>query len=149
MLSTQSNGCPTQVCGQAGNREQGKYPGKGCQCPIGGGAKPITAHPPYPFSPLAHGLATGSVSLPEQPQKIEIIFLLCWQQRKWPFFLFQMEEFLPIRQRPQTAMVPEEEQGRRQMDPPCGHQRRSMASVWLREAKPIIPRHLQVSDEAS
>lgn len=32
-------------------------------------------------------------------------------------FFLSMEEFLPIRQRPQTPMAPEEEQGRRQMNP--------------------------------
>lgn len=86
-------------------------------------AKPTTVCLPYPLSPLTHGLATGSFSLSENShRKIEIIFLLCWQQRKWPFFLFPTEEFLPIRQRPQTSTVLEEEQGRRQMDPPCGHQ---------------------------
>lgn len=101
----------------AGNK-LGRISLEGLLVPHGGGAKPITAHPPYPLSPLTHGLASGSVSLPEQPQKIEIIFLLCWQQRKWPFFLFPTEEFLPIRQRPQTSTVLEKEQGRRQMDPP-------------------------------
>lgn len=37
----------------------------------------------------------------EQPQKIEIISLPRWQLRKWQFFLFPIQEFLPIGQRPQ------------------------------------------------
>jgi hypothetical protein len=34
--------------------------------------------------------------LPRTAQKIEIISLLCWQLRKWQFFLFPIQKFLPI-----------------------------------------------------
>lgn len=117
------------------NRGQGweECPVKGCGCPRAGKLSPITTCSLYPLSSLIHGLATGRFYLSENSHRKlrSFFFFLYWQQRKWSFFLFPKEEFLPITQRPQTAMEPEEEQDERRMDPwlRCGHQGRSVASV--------------------
>lgn len=96
------------------------------------GAKPITACLSYPLSPHTHGLASASFSLSENShRKLRSFFCCVGSRENGHFSPFPTEEFLPIRQKPQTSTVPEEEQGKRQMDPPCGHQGRSMATVCL------------------
>lgn len=70
-----------------------------------------------PFLSISDLSCTGAggwqfFSCREQPQKTEIISLLCWQLRKWQFFVFPIQEFLPIGQRPHMPVSPQKGQGR-------------------------------------
>lgn len=92
--------------------------------------------PSLPVSPLTHGLAAGSFSLSENShRKLRSFFCCVGSREKGHFSYFQLKSFFLLDKRPQTTTVPEEEQGRRQMDHPhpprprCGHQGRSMATV--------------------
>ena len=74
---------------------------------------PAPALFPQHLRPLMHGAGGWQFfSCREQPQKTEIISLLCWQLRKWQFFLFPIQEFLPIGQRSHMPVSPQKGQGR-------------------------------------